>query len=558
MASHSVGKQRLTSPPPLQPRKWADDVPAHPNNSVHTNHQQQMLTELKLWGHIGLARAIYRYAKVRNDDESHSSWKWIIDDWEQHRFEAFTQLCTVSELMLQSLIRNTIMHDAQSNETIREDLHRRKMPSKTPGIYASVLCQPESRDPALAGHIGKWLCNRDIEYLIRDYLAYIERNPAADQLSITFDEYLPPDTNSDLAAICNDPRQRRYAPSKKSLETIQEWANATRRYFIDPNIHQSMVDVPHSRAPMEVGWSIDLQSRLTQDVNKASTTYLFDYVNCWIRHRKTAGVGGDDFGPPVQFKLFDVWDHDTLPQVSEILGSILCSSYHLEAGYNCTYAGGMRPQLDDSKFKGVEEDVFGSSSLLHINLRLNADKLQRMDTVAKTDIQQLQHEHGQLVDKVNAARHDLTVAKAELARLKDHEERTTAEAYETGERAADARDKHLWKVLKESNAKKRAEKARQDTVVGLARDIWAKTRTRADLDEYDADIQAEVLAHMKEHEDFAASFREPLPRPAPGEPMPSKPWIEKLRASMSPEKWAEVRARVLARKEKELMYRGGE
>lgn len=92
---------------------------------MHTNHQQQILTELKLWGHIGLARAIYQYAKVRDDDESHSSWKWIIDDWEQDRFEVLTQLCTVSEVVLQSLIRNTIMHDAQSNKTIREDLHRR-------------------------------------------------------------------------------------------------------------------------------------------------------------------------------------------------------------------------------------------------------------------------------------------------------------------------------------------------------------------------------------------------------------------------------------------------
>lgn len=320
--------------------------------------------------------------------------------------------------------------------------------------------------------MGKFLCNRDIEALVEDYLAYIERSPGADRSSIAFDEYFPPAINSDLAAICNDPTKRRYAPSKKSLETIQEWAEATRGHFIDPDIHHSMVGVPHSRAPMEVGWSINLQSRLAQHVYNASTTYLFGYVNCWIRHRKNWRVGGDDFGPPVQFKLFDVWDPDTLPQVSEILGSILCSSYHLEAGYNCTYAGGIKRQLDYGKFKEMEEDVFGSSSLLHTHLRLNADKLQRMDTVAKTDIQQLQHEHGQLVDKANALRHvltvakanalrhDLTLAKAELARLKHHEERTTAEAYETGERAADARHKHLWKVLKELNAKKRAEKAR--------------------------------------------------------------------------------------------------
>ena len=94
--------------------------------------------------------------------------------------------------------------------------------------------------------------------------------------------------------------------------------------------------IRHLKCPMEVGWSINVENRQKEHYNNGSTTYIFGFLNAWVR--MTPGI---KFPGPAQYTLFRVWHHEHLPQCSEILGSILCSSYSSQGGLNCTESWGV-------------------------------------------------------------------------------------------------------------------------------------------------------------------------------------------------------------------------
>ncbi|MCJ1248580.1 hypothetical protein MMC30_005798 [Trapelia coarctata] len=551
---YPVAKPRPLPPSPPEPWVSASEMVPDPDNPIHLEVQQKMLSGLRIGGHFGLARAIYRYAKESAEDDPHQSWNWIIDDWENDRFEVFTQLCTIPEVVLQSLIRNTIIYDAESNRAIREDLQRRKAAAPTPGIYVNALCHSSSADPE---DRGKWLHTNNLRELVKDCRAYLERNDKSDKFSVFFDELFSPAINSELAAICNNPKQRRYAQTKRSQEILCDWIEEIYAEFSDSSMPHIEQFIPHLRVPMEVRWSGNIQGRLPAHMSNASTTYIWGFVNCWIRKLMPCRGELGNFGPPIQFKLFDVWDHDTLPQVSEVLGSILCSSHYFSGGYNCALAGGMKQQLADVKFQANEDTVFAGSTL-PLSLRMTAKKHQKLLELSKLDLDDLKKKHDEVAAETSRLKEEAAEAAAELTRRKDQDRQNVEKAYEAREQGADLRDKKFWTLAKELNAKTTREKARAEVVLRLAHDIWAGRCTSDDLQEHGTDIRDEVLAHMKKHEDLVESRRRPLRLPAPGEPRPPTPRIDALRRKATPEQLAEsrarIQARIQARKEKELAY----
>ena len=110
----------------------------------------------------------------------------------------------------------------------------------------------------------------------------------------------------------------------------------------------------------------------------------------------------------MQLSLFRVWKADFLPQISEILGSVICSSYIEHGGLNCVAAGSapahaLARYTEALKINATK--VFSELRHLQNSLHLDFRKQRRRNAMAlyldQTRITALQVENSQLRTKWN-------------------------------------------------------------------------------------------------------------------------------------------------------------
>lgn len=162
-----------------------------------------------------------------------------------------------------------------------------------------------------------------IDRLLAEVETYIADEAADQKENVEIDEF--------FKAGWTDRPKRRYCSNDVMKSKYEIWIATIRQQFctgLDP----SKEDIPFMRSPMEIGWASHLTSRLQHHVNNGSTTNIYGLVN--VLTRKLFG-----FTKVKQFVIFPVWEPVKMPQIAEILATILCNAYYYNGGLNHYPAG---------------------------------------------------------------------------------------------------------------------------------------------------------------------------------------------------------------------------
>ena len=314
-----------------------------PNRPIHTDRQQRMLRILEYRGHWGLAMDIYEYARSQLEDPlvtSKRSWKRICDDLDDQTFYVYIQLLGLPTRVLESLIRNTITSDVVTDPEIREFCNTSMESHYCPGVYLNVLALPSavranpSNSPS--GNAGKWLTPSQAHELAEAARMYAGKDNAANQYAEEIDGIFSGTRVSVKTINARQPEDRRYLMSDSASEELKTWSVAIDDQFYK-NVAVQNLHMPHLRCPTEVGWSLVVGDRQKGYVKNASTPSIYGFTNAWIQHKLSAN--STDFPILHQFSLFRVWKEEGLPQITETLASLLCSSSWTEGGMNSGEAG---------------------------------------------------------------------------------------------------------------------------------------------------------------------------------------------------------------------------
>ena len=401
-----------------------------PNNPIHTNQQQRMLWMLEHRGRWGLALELRKYAELQLSNPTvtnRKSWQYIVDDFDNGTYYMFIQLLTLPRLVLESLIKNTITRDIHTDRDVGQ-FHRQDMQTHGfPGVYLNVLgLSAVSGGGSLttfAPNAGKWLTPAQAHDLAEAARLYAGTDNAADQYAKKIDDVFPKKTSFKILQP-REPEDRRYFKSDSAAGKLETWS-----VTIDDQFYKNMaahLHVPHRRCPTEVGWSQSVKDRQQHHVTNSSTTFIYGFANAWSHLDPSAS--GIKFPTPYQFALFRVWNKDALPQITEIMASMLCSSYWTEGGLNCIEAGGTGTSnllLPQSSWKVNADHVFLSPNLENIlasewtmqHNRYIACRFAKPAELAKREAQNTMKETN--IEKLKAEYKQLN---EDLARLQEEQE----------------------------------------------------------------------------------------------------------------------------------------
>ena len=141
----------------------------------------------------------------------------------------------------------------------------------------------------------------------------------------------------------DDRSSRRYCPNNDVKAQFRVWINKIREQYcirLDP----SKNTVPFKRSPMEIGWASHVSERLKQQKKNGSTTHIHGLLNVLTRMLF-------NFSTPHQFVIFPVWEPREIPQIAEIVATILCNAYWYNGGLNHFRAGGFNDKIIEPKHK---------------------------------------------------------------------------------------------------------------------------------------------------------------------------------------------------------------
>lgn len=174
-----------------------------------------------------------------------------------------------------------------------------------------------------------------IEQLLAEVELYIADRPADQQRSVKIDKYFE-------FGWQNKPG-RRYCPGDEVRAKFRVWIEAIKSQYctgLDP----SKDAIPSIRCPMEIGWASHVRTRLQAHKNNGSTTHIYGLVNVLTRMLFR-------FKSPKQFVIFPVWEPKDMPQIAELLATVLCSSYYYRGGLNHYHAGTFKDKVIEPKFR---------------------------------------------------------------------------------------------------------------------------------------------------------------------------------------------------------------
>ena len=354
------------------------------------------------------------------------SWSDVVDDYDSDRHEMLAMLYTIPTKVLLSIIANTLTRDREINVDVHNFIERHMREFRFAGTYANILAQPRSIPRAFAStfatsagqgqqspslNAGKGLSANQHAALYNDAERYWR---CLDGDFVVEINTLIPARGGKAKDESENPMICRYLvmPPKQGL-----WlASARRRYVIgatDP-------DTPYVSVQFEVGQSWTIERRLPDHIDNSATNGLFGFEHVWTTHKARPKFKG-----PLQLALFPIWKHDSaLLALSEILGSVLCSSYHDEGGLNPVRGGGVRDSqmaVKDPRFTWGKKEAF--SNRRHIPQALIHDYQRQLDRIELhkriNDIPALESKLSDLDNRVSDATTRLAVVRRQMREERD-------------------------------------------------------------------------------------------------------------------------------------------
>ncbi|KAL8832917.1 MAG: hypothetical protein Q9170_004664 [Blastenia crenularia] len=432
--------------PSAQPRPALPD----PDVPLSTPRQIRLYNALQLGGVAGVAHVIYQECEdmIRAGGKDQSSYRTMLEDRSKGTHYVSLLLMSLPKHIIESLIKGTLPCDRYRRSSVKDFVLKHMRSGDYPAIYINYLVHPPAS--ILPGvnpqHAGKWLSTSQINRALTAHEAYIaDTDPKTNDL---IDKQFGRKMGS-----------REWADTAIKKEKGRVYTKTIRAQFctgIDPK----KIDVPHQRAPCEVGVSKNCKRRIADHTNNRETTYIFGYNNAF--NRLSISQGGFGFGEPFSAILFPIWKPDLLlARVAEILGSMLTGSYAELGGYNCTQAGTFSdlslPDDDDLSWKTAKKHLadrfaaFGGPA----DWELQSIKLaQDLDTWKKGD--QARKEYDEKVkkardfkQKLKETRQEKTKALEDLRRVYDMHKEAERNYLERLNRGTKPGEKPLGDQLKE-------------------------------------------------------------------------------------------------------------
>ena len=346
--SHRPDQPRRPFPPPGTNANPVTYRP-NPDEPIQTAFQQKMLRAFQAEGRWGLVEAVYEEAKKRRSMTTKgATWESLIDDHEQGEHYMFQLACMLPDEVMVSLIRNTLPSDYKSSRVLRSFVDHEMNPTASyAGIYLNITTRAAQfgfvSPPTTTRMMGKWLSSNEVAEMLDRVQTYME-NKQADESENTALENLF-NKNTPKITVTHT---RKFL---KKEDRLSEWVAEMRRLYCT-NIALADRDKLFLRCPSEVGYTANIPKTLRDHAGNSSTTSIFGLVNAITA--QPASRGGFDFPTPWGVVLWPLWERDAaLARVAESFGTVLCSSYWYEGGFNFMEAGysnitGMTPGYDDS------------------------------------------------------------------------------------------------------------------------------------------------------------------------------------------------------------------
>ncbi|KAL8681717.1 MAG: hypothetical protein Q9186_002164 [Xanthomendoza sp. 1 TL-2023] len=399
-------------PVPNTPLRWAPSTADRsPDNPFRDERKVLMFNAFDVRGPAGLAEHLYDECErmKREMKWPSATWDTMLKDRDNGTYAATKLLSLLTPEVTKSLIKGTFPHDVHADPTIKSFYWANMRPEEFPGIYMNALTGAKTKMTAThpITHAVKYLSPNAINGLCTKYTSYINGTDIGLRNAIdgTFGQSLqagPP----------------KWANTDIECQTGQDWIKKVRELYCD-NVDPNDMDKSHISGPFEVGWSVNVKTRLVEYKENASTTNIFGFNNALTR--LPLGQGGlGAAAPPFTALLFPIWDQDQhLARVGEILGSMLLGSYWFQGGFNCTYAGtfDLPSNID---FDGAKERTMSmlewckAPDLLVANALELRKKLHQYKSPAGT-----QEELDKVKERVRAANDRLREQDEEYERLKE-------------------------------------------------------------------------------------------------------------------------------------------
>ena len=305
---------------------------------------------------LGLQEYIVQEARSRVSSKliPPRSYEMIVEDWDNRTHHVYELLRLLPPAVIRSLIANTLPFDAIRDPEVKSFFEAHMTINETDpcaGIYVQWMAHAPGTlfDPG-ADTEGKFLNSNQVAQVLGLVEGYLDNKPASHDVNNSIDRAFNP------AWVSH--RNRAKPIVDETLRKAQDWVGIVRKQYCT-GIDSNKSNNAFLRVPMEVGWAQDIPKRIKGHNTAAGTPPLLYLINATRRKLFPSSpfLKQQAFLFPVPF------EEDTpLYKIAEILGSILCSSYHIYGGYNAHLAGG-----SNTPTRGEDHQVWYNSEEAYLS-----------------------------------------------------------------------------------------------------------------------------------------------------------------------------------------------
>ncbi|KAI4181224.1 MAG: hypothetical protein LQ346_006838 [Caloplaca aetnensis] len=337
------------SPPIPQPLPSATSGPVvgDPDDPLTTPWQRKLYYSFKTWGRIGIAIEIWRLAEREDRKRPNVHWGKLVDDNISGRRHVLLHLAALTDDAILSLIKGTLASDMVQNPELGDFVKDCMQPKQGPSIYIQAPASAVQSTPVAGGaptsrpYAGRWLSPDQARAFLstcEDYHTTSRQAaaPTAGVMNKAIDSF--------PAFVVTNAKGQKF-----KTQVFDKWLQSMKDIYDNPSIAANKRSMPWSRVPMEVGYAKDTITRLQQHAGNRSTNALFGLTHAILRLPNNPPISqGFEFPKPRQWELFPLHnDDEQYAQIGEILGSLICSSYHSMGGLSPIHAGTAQHSVAD-------------------------------------------------------------------------------------------------------------------------------------------------------------------------------------------------------------------